>query len=119
MRKFWCYVSNEKYSVGCTDQAVYVYNHAGEELAKFKDIRHGNRAILCPDQKCFVVKSTGAYFAVYSFEPLNLVRKVKCSNVDCSQDDGCCFSADGKYFYNIERQGTSTNVETVCLLKKI
>lgn len=109
MRKFWSYVSNEKYSVGCTDQAAYVYRKTGEEIAKVKDIKHGNRAILCPSQDIFVVKSTGAYFAVYSLEPVSLVKKVKFSNVDCSQDDGFCFSADGKYFYNIERQKATTN----------
>lgn len=109
MRKFWSYISNEKYSVGCTGQTVYVYDHAGNELAKFKDIKYGYNSIFSPKQEIFVVKSTGAYFAVYSLESLNLIKKVRFSDVDGSQDDGYCFSMDGTYFYNIERQGRSTN----------
>lgn len=109
MRKFWSYISNEKYSVGCTGQTVYVYDYAGNELAKFKDIKYAYESIFCSGKDILVVKSTGAYFAAYSLETLSLIKKVRFSNVDGSQDDGYCFSADGKYFYNIERQDRSTN----------
>lgn len=109
MRKFWCYVSNETYSVGCTGQTVYVYDKEGKELAKFKDIKYGYKAVFSPTQNIFIVKSTGAYFAVYSLDTMSLIKKVKYSNIDASQDDGYCFSKDGTYFYNIERQKSSTN----------
>ncbi len=109
MRKFWCYISNGTYSTGCSGQTVYVYDSEGKELAKFKDIKHGYVAVFHPTKNIIVVKSTGAYFAVYSLDTMSLIKKVKYSNVDGSQDDGYCFSLDGDYFYNIERQNSSTN----------
>lgn len=109
MRKFYGYVSDKHYAVGCTGSTVYVYDKSGNELAAFKDIKYGYTAKLCPDKNLFVVKSTGAYFAVYSLDTLSLLHKIQYSNVNGSQDDGYCFSPDGAYFYNIERQNTSFN----------
>lgn len=109
MRKFWSYITNGVYSVGCTGRMVYVYDQAGAEVAKFKDIRHGYHAALSPTQNLLVVKSTEACFAVYSLDQLSLIRIVEFSDVNLSQDDGYCFSKDGSRFYNIERQGSSTN----------
>lgn len=109
MRKFWSYITNGAYSVGCTGRIVYVYDQTGVEVAKFKDIRHGYNAALSPSRNLLVVKSTGAFFAVYSLDQLSLIKTVKFSNVDVSQDDGYCFSKDGGCFYNIERQRSSTN----------
>ena len=109
MKKFVGYTSNGDYAVGCSGQTVYVYDRDGKELAAFKDIKYGYTAKFCPAKPLFVVKSTGACFAVYSTEPLGLIQKVRYSNVDASQDDGYCFSADGAYFYNVERQKTSLN----------
>ena len=43
--------------------------------------------------------------AVYSLKTLSLIKKFRYSQVNYAQDDGFCFSADGKYFINIERQG--------------
>ena len=45
--------------------------------------------------------------AVYSLETLSLIKKFRFSKVDGSQDDGFCFSPDGKFFINIERQKDS------------
>ena len=109
MKKFWCYISNDKYSVGCTGQTVYVYDKDGNELAKFKDIKYGYTAIFSPTDNIFVVKSTVGYLAVYSLSELKLIKRIKFSKIDSSQDDGFCFSADGKYFYNIERHVASYN----------
>lgn len=109
MKKFWTYIKNEKFSLGCTERAVYLYDAAGKELAQFKDISHCGKAAFAPDGDIFAVKSTGAYFAVYSAEKAALIKKVKFSDVDGSQDDGFCFSADGKYFYNVERQKSSVH----------
>ena len=74
MRKFWCYISNGIYSVGCTGQTVYVYDKEGKELAKFKDIKYGYKAVFSPTQNIFIVKSTGAYFAVYSLDTMSLIK---------------------------------------------
>ena len=104
MRNFWTYISNERYSVGCTGQTVYLYDRDGKELAKFKDLIYAYNAVFSPDGKIFVVKSTDGRLAVYAPETASLIRKFRFSKINCSQDDGFCFSPDGKYFINIERQ---------------
>lgn len=109
MRKFWSYITNGKYSVGCTGGTVYVYDANGAELTKFKDIRYAYHPIFSPDGSTLLVKSTDDYFVVYSLETLSLKHKVHFSNVGGSQDDGYTFSVDGAYFYNIERQKFSYN----------
>ncbi len=109
MRKFWSYITNGKYSVGCTGGTVHVYDANGAELAKFKDIRYAYHPIFSPDGSTLLVKSTDDYFVVYSLETLSLKHKVHFSNVGGSQDDGYTFSIDGAYFYNIERHKYSYN----------
>lgn len=109
MRNFWTYITNGQFSIGCMEHTVYLYDNEKNEIAKFKDIKYGSKAVFSPINNTFVVKSTGAYFAVYSADKAALLHKVKFSNVDGSQDDGFCFSPDGKYFINIERQKSSVN----------
>ena len=38
-------------------------------------------------------------------ETFSLIKKFRFSKVDGAQDEGFCFSPDGKYFINIESQG--------------
>lgn len=102
MKSFWSYVSNGKYAVGCTGGTVYVYDNAGNELAKFKDIRYAYHAAFVPGKNIIVVKSTEARLAIYSLDEMKLIKKMKFSKLDYAQDGGYCFSADGKYFYNVE-----------------
>ena len=104
MKKFWGYVSNNEFSVGCTGQTVYLFDKDGNELAKFKDIIYGYTPMISPDGTLFVVKSTEGRLAVYSLKTFSLIKKFRFSKVDAAQDDGFCFSPDGKYFINIERQ---------------
>ena len=75
MKKFWTYIKNEKFALGCTERAVYLYDAVGKELAQFKDISHCGKAAFSPDGDTFVVKSTGAYFAVYSAEKAALIKR--------------------------------------------
>ena len=100
---FWSYITNGKYYVGCTGQTVYVYDTSGNELARFKDIIYAYIPMFCPGQNMFVVKSTDGRLAVYSTDTMQLIKKFRFSKIDGSQDDGFCFSKDGKHFYNIER----------------
>ena len=109
MRNFWSYISNDQYSIGCTGQTVHVYDKEGSELAKFKDLKYAYNAAFCPTKNIFIVRATEAYFAVYSLDTLSLIKKIKFSRVNAAQDDGYCFSADGRYFFDIERHGDSTN----------
>ena len=104
MKKFWGYVFNNDFSVGCTGQTVFLYDKDGNELGKFKDIIYGYTPMISPDGTLFVVKSTVGRLAVYSLETLSLIKKFRFSKVDGAQDDGFCFSPDGKMFFNVERQ---------------
>ncbi len=105
MKKFWAYISNGKFFVGTTGQTVYLFDENGNEINRFKDIKYGYNAMFSPDGKFFIVKSTEGRLAVYSLETFSLIKKFRFSKVDSSQDDGFCFSEDGKYFINVERQG--------------
>lgn len=103
MPSFWSYISGENYSVGCTGQTVYIYDKNHKELARFRDIQYGYTPVISPDERIVVIKSTDGRLAVYSLEGLKLVKKFRFSKVNYAQDDGCCFSGDGKQFVNIER----------------
>lgn len=109
MRKFQCYIKNEKYAIGCTGATVYVYDSSGAELAKFKDIKYAYDAMFNPVKNEFVVKSTEGRMAYYSLDGLKLIKKFRFSKIDGAQDDGFCFSKDGNYLYNIERHIVSYN----------
>ena len=108
MKKFWSYIENDKYGVGCTGQTVYVCDQNGEELASFKGLRYAYVSAFSPLGDIFVVKSKEGILAVYSLESLSLIKKIRYSKLD-AQDDGFCFSPDGKYFINLERQGEVLN----------
>ena len=103
MPKFWSYISNDQYSVGCTGQTVYLYDKNGTELAKFKNLIYAYTTAFSPRNDIFVVKSTDGRLAVYSLERRCLLKKFRFSKIDESQDDNFCFSPDGEQFYNIER----------------
>lgn len=103
MKKFWSYISNGEFSVGCTGQTVYLYDKNNNEIGKFKDIIYAYSPAISPDGKIFVVKSTDGRLAVYSLETFSLIKKFRFSKVDGCQDDGFCFSPDGELFINIER----------------
>lgn len=109
MKKFWSYIENDKYGVGCTGQTVYVYDKNGAELAKFKELPYAYKPAFSPCGNIFVVKTTEGRLAVYSLETLSLIKKFRYSKVAYSQDDGFCFSPDGKYFVNVERHIDSLN----------
>ena len=107
MKKFWSYIENDEYGVGCTGQTVYLYDKNGTELKKFKDLPYAYKSAFSPLGNIFVIKTTEGRLAVYSLDTLSLIKKFRYSKVDGAQDDGFCFSSDGKYFINVERQGDS------------
>lgn len=104
MPSFWTYITNGKYSVGCTEQTVYIYKN-GDEAAKFKDLTYAYGAEISPDSKLVAVKTTDGRLAVYSLEEMKLLKKFRFSKFDAAQDGGFCFSADSKYFINSENHG--------------
>lgn len=106
MKKFWSYVSNGEYCIGTTGQTVYVFNAiTGNEIAKFKDLKYAYNVYFSPLKDIFVVKSAEGRLAVYCLENMKLIKKFRFSKIDEAQDEGCCFSKDGKKFYNIEGHG--------------
>ncbi len=108
MRKFWGFYDNGIYKVGCNGQTMYLYDVENHELAKFKDIAYAYFGAFKPNSNIFVLRSTDGRIAVYDCAERKLLRKFRFSSVDGGQDDGFCFSPDGKYFMNIERIGSST-----------
>ena len=105
MKKFRSYIENDEYGVGCTGQTVYLYDKNGTELKKFKDLPYACKSAFSPLGNIFVIKTTEGRLAVYSLDTLSLIKKFRYSKVDYAQDDGFCFSPDGRYFINLERQG--------------
>ncbi len=106
MPRFYSIIENENYKIGCTGQTVWVWDKNDTVLAKFKDLIYAYKALISPKGDIFAVKSVEGKLAVYSLETLSLIRKLRFSKVD-SQDNGFCFSPDGKYFLNIECHGDS------------
>lgn len=105
MRNFISYIKNDKYAIGCTGQTVYVYDSEGTEIAKFKNLPYAYKSAISPNGDIFIVKTTEGRLAIYSLESLSLIKKFRYSKVTGAQDDGFCFSSDGRYFINLERQG--------------
>ena len=105
MKKFCSYIENDKYGVGCTGQTVYLYDKNGTELKKFKDLPYANKSAFSPLGNIFVIKTTEGRLAVYSLDTISLIKKFRYSKVNGAQDDGFCFSSDGRHFINLERQG--------------
>ena len=106
-KKFWTFIGNDKYDIGLTGSTVYVYDKNGKELATFKDLTYAYNAVISPLGDVFVVKTTDGRMAIYSFEPLKLVKKFRFSKTDGGQDENMVFSPDGKYFYSIESHTTT------------
>ncbi len=107
MKRFLGYAQNGSFAVGCTGQTVYILNAVGEELARFRDIRYGYVPLFAPDRNLVVVKSSESGLAVYDLDELKLKVKLTTSGKS-SQDEGMCFTPDGKYFLNIEMKSDLT-----------
>lgn len=105
MRKFWTYIKNDDFYVGCSGQTVYIYDKNENELAKFKDIKYGYDAAFSPTENILAVKSTEVWLAFYSLDSMKLIKKVRLRKPNSQpQDQGFTFSPDGSLFYNIEYQ---------------
>ena len=103
VKKFWGFYSNGTYQVGCQEHTMYLYDAAGRELARFKDLRYAPLGAFQPGTTRFLLRSTAGRIAVYDCDERKLLKKFDFSTVHFAQDDGFCFAPDGKYFYNIER----------------
>ena len=103
MKKFWSYIKNDEYAVGCTGQTVWLFDSEGNVLSKFKDLPYAYLPVISPDGNILAVKTTDGRMAVYSLSERKLIEKFRYSKVDGAQHDNFCFSPDSELIYNIER----------------
>ena len=100
---FISYVKRGQYAVGCTGSTVVLYKD-DVEIARFKDpAPYADHAAISPKEDLFVVRSVIGKMAVYSTDPPRLLKKFRFSEIE-GQDQGYCFSPDGKHFLSIELQ---------------
>ncbi|MBQ9467869.1 MAG: hypothetical protein IJU52_02550 [Clostridia bacterium] len=91
------------YAVGCTGATAVLYKD-DVEIARFKDLSpYSDQAAISPKEDLFVIRSAVGEMAVYLTEPPRLLKKFRFSEIE-GQDQGYCFSPDGKYFLSIELQ---------------
>lgn len=103
MKKFWSYIKNDEYAVGCTGQTVWLFDSEGNVLSKFKDLPYAYLPVISPNGNILAVKTMEGRMAVYSLSERKLIKKFRYSKVDGAQDDNFCFSPDSRLIYNIER----------------
>ena len=103
MPRFYSIIENEHIRIGCTGETVWVLDKNDTVLAKFKDLSYAYRAAISPRGDLLAVKGGQGRLAIYSLKELSLIKKFRFSKVNYGQDDGFCFSSDGKYLLNIER----------------
>lgn len=101
MKHFWGDYQNESYRVGCTGGAIYIYDKAGKEIARFKNFPYAYTAAFMPGRNIIAVKSTEGFLGFYDLDTLSLLKKITVTKIG-GQDEGFGFSSDGRFFYNIE-----------------
>jgi len=81
----------------------------GTEIARLKDIPYTYAAAFSPDGSLLAVRSTTPWTAFYAPPDFRLVQKVRMRRPNSQpQDDGFCFSPDGKLFWSLEYQNDLT-----------
>lgn len=110
MRKFWSFLDNGTYRVGCNGATLYVYDQDNRELAKFKDIRYAYTGAFHPSKNIFALKSTEGGLAFYDLDRMCLLKKIVYTRLG-AQDEGFAFTPDGRYFLNIEKPVLSYRTE--------
>jgi len=109
MREFYGVAQNNEFRVGCAGQTVYVYGKSGEEIARLRDVTYAYAAAFSPNGSLLAVRSTTPWLAFYAPPDFRLVREVRMRRPNSQpQDDGFCFSPDGKLFWSLEYQNDLT-----------
>ena len=81
MRRFWSFYQNESYQVGCSGRTVYIYDKAGNELAKFRDIPYAYTAAFMPGKNIIAVKSTEGRLGFYDLDSLCLLKRITITRI--------------------------------------
>ncbi|MEN6420031.1 MAG: hypothetical protein ABFC73_14035 [Clostridiaceae bacterium] len=109
MKKFYGVAQYKDYRVGCAGQTVYVTDVRGTEIAHLKDISYAYTAAFSPNGRLLAVRSTTPWFAFYAPPDFRLVQKTRMRRPNNQpQDEGFCFSPDGKLFWSLEYQNDLT-----------
>ncbi|WP_027090124.1 hypothetical protein [Thomasclavelia saccharogumia] len=101
IKKYEGYTQNNHFKVGLSGKTVYIYDHEENELARFQDVLYMYRGKFIPNTNILVVKSTSGWLLFYDLDKLELIKKIRFSNIG-SQDENFDITQDGKYLYNIE-----------------
>ena len=80
MRKFWTFLDNGTYRVGCNGGTLYVYDQNNRELAKFKDLTYAYTGAFHPGKNLFALKSTGGGLAFYDLDEMRLCAGIRSAN---------------------------------------
>lgn len=107
MKKYQGYTQNKNFKVGLNGQTIYIYDNEEKELARFQDAAYMYRGKFIPNTNILVVKATSGWLLFYDLDKLELMKKIKFSNIG-SQDENFDITPDGKYLYNIEAPKSST-----------
>jgi len=110
MKKYEGYTQNKNFKVGLNGRTVYIYDHEENELARFQDVPYMYRGKFIPNTNILVVKSTSGWLLFYDLDKLELMKKIKFSNIG-SQDENFDITHDGKYLYNIEAPKSSIRTQ--------
>ncbi len=109
MREYYGVAQTNEFRVGCAGQTVYVFNGKGEEIARLRDVTYAYAAAFSPNGSLLAVRSTTPWFVFYAPPDFRLVQKVRMRRPNSQpQDDGFCFSPDGKLFWSLEYQNDLT-----------
>lgn len=109
MKKYEGYVQNKNFKVGLNG-TVYIYDYEENELAKFQDVPYMYRGKFIPNTNILVVKSTSGWLLFYDLDKLELMTKIRFSNIE-SQDENFDITQDGEYLYNIEAPESSVRTQ--------
>lgn len=109
MKEFYGVAQNNEFRVGCAGQTVYVYGKSGEEIARLRDVTYAYAATFSPNGRLLAVRSTTPWFAFYAPPDFRLVQKTRMRRPNSQpQDEGFCFSPNGKLFWSLEYQNDLT-----------
>lgn len=101
---------SDKYLAGCSVQSVYLFEYTTDEsgeivltkkAARFDGFRLAFHCLFSPSGDTLAIHDDVGAICLYSMEGMELIRRIEYGKWD--QDDGFCFSHDGKKLYVIER----------------
>lgn len=110
MKKYQGYTENKNFKVGLNGKTIYIFDKEEKELAKFQDATYMYRGKFIPNTNILVVKATSGFLLFYDLDKLELIKKIKFSNIG-SQDENFDITYDGRYLHNIEAPNSTVRTQ--------